>query len=459
MNLKRKGRNYRTSGAAIRWHRIKAAFGRVLFRRSIKRNRDARILVVLHLFYMDAWPSIKRYLENLSPYRYDLVVTYITGHYDPAVLDKVREFKTDVKFAEYENKGYDIGGFIDILSKIDLRDYDIVYKLHSKGIGRDFIYIYDQVFKKADWFLNLFDGILGEINVHRAVNRLMNKPEVGLVASANLIVEDPPHKKAFTRSRAAELQIPIQENYHYVAGSCFAIQAPLLSCIQDLHLSIDSFESTKRGFFSIAHALERIVCACTEPQGKRLSGIPVQHPRYCLERRYNRSISAIRLLEDDRFTVDYDYFYKALEMYPVFSYEIKSIRLGDLRRYWEGKYYSLRDCSPFAYISGDKERYGQYAAENAKSSDFEMSPERFDGLIKSLEERGFDPKQLPLVCDVDNTIWDGLHRSCWLLAQYGEDHEIPVVYLHTNVWYPTSNPKIQLSAWEKLRRALIPQVK
>lgn len=457
MIFRKKGRNYRSSWADMGWHGIKAACGRALYGRCIKRNKDGRILVVLHLYYMDAWPSIKRYLENLAPYRYDLVVTYVTGHYDPGVLEEVRAFKNDVRFTEYENKGYDIGGFIDTLSKIDLQDYDIVYKLHSKGVGRDFIYIYDQVFKKADWFLNLFDGILGEINVHRTVNYLMNKPDIGLVASANLIVKDPAHKQAFTHAKAEQLHIPIEKDYHFVAGSCFAIKASLLSSIQDLHLTIDSFDYTKRGYFSTAHALERLVCACMEPQGQHLSGIPVRHPRYLLERRLHRSLSPIRLLEDERFTIDYDYFYKALEMYPVFSYEIKSIRIGDLRRYWEGEYYPLRDCSPFAYILGDKDRYDLYAADNSKTSAFEMSPERFDSLINSLEEKGFDSKQLPIVCALDNTVWDGLHRCCWLLAKYGEDHVISAIYLHTNVWYPTSKPRIQLTAREKLFRALFPK--
>ena len=456
MILKRKGRTYRSSWADIQWHRIKASLGKVLFSRSIKRNKDARILVVLHLYYMEAWPSIKRYLENLSPYHYDLIVTYITGHYDAAVLDQVRAFKKEAQFAEYENKGYDIGGFLDVLSKTDLQEYDIIYKLQSKGVGREFIYIYDQVFKKADWFLNLFDGILGEINVHRAINRLMQNPRTGLVASANLIVKDPPHKKAFTSAKADDLQIQILNDYHFVAGSCFAMKASLLSSIQNLHFTIDSFESTKRGTFSIAHAMERIVCACIEPYGQQLSGIPVMHPRYWLERRFQRSVSAIRLLDDDRFSIDYDYFYKALEMYPVYSYDVTPMRLGDLRRYWDGEYYPLRECSPFAYISGNVDRYHQYASENAKASSFEMSPERFDKLIKSMEENGFDARQLPIVCDMDNTIWDGLHRCCWLLAKYGEDHVIPVVYLHANVWYPTSSPRIHLNAWERLLRALKP---
>lgn len=428
--------------------------GRIVYSHSIKQNNSAKILVVCHLFYMDAWPYIKRYLENLSPYRYDLVVSYITGHFDEEVLEEVREFKGDVRFEKFENKGFDIGGFLDIIGRTDLSRYDIVYKLHTKGIGRKQIYIYDQVFKRADWFLNLFDGIIGEFSVHKAVNILLHSSDSGIVASANLIVQDPSYKREFTCAQAHRLGIPINEEYHFVAGSCFAIKSPLLSHVQDLHLTIDSFEPTRRGSFSLAHAMERIVCASTEAQGHSLVGIRVPHPHYILERYYRRKVSALRLLDDDRFSLDFDYFYKALEMVPVFSYGIKPMRLGDIRRYWDGKYYHFQDCPPYAYLKGNVERYEEYTEANFKEKGFEMSRERFDNLIKSLEENGLDEKQLPVVCAYDDTIWDGQHRCCWLIAKYGEDTVVPVLYLDAFPVHLNSDDAPKMSIRMKLKRAL-----
>ena len=453
--IKRQGRKYRSSLIHITWHRLKAVCGKIVFARSIKRNKDTKILVVLHLFYMDSWPYIKRYLENLSPYNYDLVVTYTTGYYDPLVLDDVRKFHGNVHFAEYENRGFDIGSFMDVLSKSSLKDYDIIYKLQSKGVGRSSIYIYDQLFKRADWFLNLFDGILGEFSVHRAISLLMNNPQTGLVASANLIVKDPPHKRSFTLEKATLLNIPIISDYHFVAGSCFAIKSCHLTSFES-QFTISSFEPTQRGSFSLAHALERIICASIETNGYNLVGIPVLHPHYFLERRYRRSVSALRLLEDNRFSIDYDYFYKKLEMNPVFSYEIKQMRLGDIFRYWDGKYYPLRECSPYAYIHGDVDRYEKYTQINYALSSFQMSRERYDELINSLELNGFDNRRLPIVCSLDNTIWDGQHRCCWLLSKYGEDYIIPVLYIAARPWYYESTGKsdFEPSRLQKISRAL-----
>jgi len=41
---------------------------------------------------MESWPEICEYLKNLSPYKYDLIVTCMEGHYDETTLDRVRAF-------------------------------------------------------------------------------------------------------------------------------------------------------------------------------------------------------------------------------------------------------------------------------------------------------------------------------------------------------------------------------
>ena len=59
------------------------------YSRLIKRQKDTRILVILHLFYMDAWREIRVYLKNLSPYIYLLIVTCMKGCYDDKNGDRI----------------------------------------------------------------------------------------------------------------------------------------------------------------------------------------------------------------------------------------------------------------------------------------------------------------------------------------------------------------------------------
>ena len=42
----------------------------------IRKNKDRKILVVLHLFYPESWKEIREYLLNFSGYNWDLCITF-----------------------------------------------------------------------------------------------------------------------------------------------------------------------------------------------------------------------------------------------------------------------------------------------------------------------------------------------------------------------------------------------
>ncbi len=117
---------------------------------SLAARRDARILVILHFFYPDLWPIIRTYLENLTPYDWDLVVTYPAELVPESELAAIRTFKPSVRLMPCRNAGFDVGPFFEALKDVDLGDHDIVFKLQTKGCGRLERFIYGQVFKGAD---------------------------------------------------------------------------------------------------------------------------------------------------------------------------------------------------------------------------------------------------------------------------------------------------------------------
>lgn len=403
-------------------------FTKKLIKRRAKSN--PKILVILHLFYMHEWPYIANYLKNLDTYNYKLVVTLIEGNFDTDTLEQIKQFKPDVTFKIYENRGFDIGSFIDIIKNTDLNAFDIVFKLQSKGIKRPYIFIYNQIFRWADWFFNLYNGILGYLSVDKTIKMLTYRNKIGLVAAKNLIIQDPKHKQFFTNQKSKELGINIKENYKYVAGTCFAIRAHLLKPIQDLKITFSDFEQVKRGTFSLAHAMERIVCACIEPQGYTLFGIRVKHNKYTHKVKREKKFSAIRLLDDPRFVLDYDFFYKILELRKIKKYSIEYIKLGDIRRYWEGKLYSLTETSPYKYLkTNDDKLYKKYCTINSKNSLFDMSKKRFSILLKSLNS-GYQERMMPVLEQKNLAIMDGQHRCCYLLNKYGPNHKIKCLIIH-----------------------------
>ncbi|MBQ7413688.1 MAG: hypothetical protein IJV07_05415 [Alphaproteobacteria bacterium] len=255
---------------------------RFVFYKQIRMNQSARILVHLHLFYASSWKAIRFYLENLSVYPYDLIVTYPEQLKTNAVLSEILNFRPSAVLVPCDNRGFDIGPFCHVLKKLDLKKYDIIYHIQSKSVvpkKRKRI-TYDHVFQKDDWFHQLFSGCFGVANVHRGINSLLHTKRDGLVAAESLITDDNPERRARVAAYAERRGIIIPKNYRFVMGTCFGLRAHLLQRWQQFDLS--DFQESRRGIFSLAHAMERLIVCEVLQQGYSLRGLPV---RCCQNRR------------------------------------------------------------------------------------------------------------------------------------------------------------------------------
>ena len=390
----------------------------------LKRSRGVRIAVLLHLYYDSAWQTIAHYLDNLKPYAYDLVVTATEGRISERTLAAIRAYAPSARIVACENRGFDVWPFVRALEEIDLDRYDVVFKLHSKGVSRPFIFMYDQVFKRSDWFYNLFDGVLGGMVVHKAIDAIA-KGGAKMAAAENRIVEDPRHKRSLVREFCVSRGLDFVEDYRFVAGTCFAARPDVLAPLKKLRLSADDFEPARRGVFSAAHAIERWMCF---PAAGAMRGMSVERNEYAGEAERCRMTSPLRLLDDPRFELDADFFYRVLEPRKVERYEVARIRLGDIRRVTnDGRTVPLVECEPYRYLRGEVETYDNYCRANRQVSGFAMSPARFDALRASMSE--YDSRRMPVLWGDDNVVMDGQHRCCILLDRFGPDHEIEVLRL------------------------------
>lgn len=415
--------------------------GQLRYHYLIKKQKDTRILVILHLFYMDSWKEIREYLKNLSPYKYSLIVTCMNGFYDEETLVSVLAFKPDAKIIKCENLGWDVLPFLTALHSVDLSDYDIVFKLQSKGTKREDIYIYGQYFRYRDWFLNLFEGCIGSFTVHTSIRDLLdNDKNIGLVAANNLIVEDPIHKKHMVEETLKELELPSPQNYTFVAGTCFAVKASLLTHIQKLTINKDKFNS--KGF-SFAHRMERIICLPPLWEGMKVSGPTVLSLRRFLWVFYPfawwwRKYNGVRILDDYRVHVDDVFAFNCIEPRLIKKWEFHEIKVSDIKRELYPKekvIVSLEETLPYKYlVSRDPAVYEEYCKYNLQvwGTDV-MSQKRFDNLISSLESKG-DTQENNIVIDDNNIIWDGQHRCCWFLYKNGPDYVINALCIQR--YYP-----------------------
>ena len=396
----------------------------------MEKNRDKRILVFLHLFYPESWKEIREYLRNFDGYQWDLCITYPDFLQDRLDFDDIRRLNPRTDFVCLENRGFDIGPFLTALRQKDLRDYDVVFKLQSKGTRRPWIYIYRQLFIGRDWFRNLFEGVVGPGTVHTTIDAIANDPEVGMCAASNLIVNDPPHKENMVIRRLADYGIKARKGYRFVAGTCFAAKPVCLRPLVEFPATLEDFVPVppSRGL-SLGHILERYMSICVTQAGYKLRGNRVMEAKHLVRKPLEHVFDGLSSehLYDLPYVYDDEFFFWALDHFMV-RYRTKKVRLGDLRYRMgkEGEIIPLARCVPYRYLQGDRGAYEEYCRIHAESGRPLMSPDRYDALISSMEEKGFDEDHIIMVNE-DNILKDGQHRACWMAHKYGLDHETEVL--------------------------------
>ncbi len=400
------------------------------FASQITANQHARILVILHLYYQQSWQEIEEYLKNLTHYDFDLIVTFSKGNVDPSVLEQVRSFPNTRKIILCDNRGFDLGPFFSALREVELDDYDMVFKLQSKSTKRSMLYIYRQLFLRRDWFVSLYEGILGAENAHRTVDILLNREDAGLVAADHLLVEDPLHKRQLIARWAQREGSSLPEDYRFVAGTCFAVRARCLKALQARSITAEQFVDTasSRGL-SYAHYIERYLCTCVMEQGYTLVGNPTCPIRRALKKPLEALLfrfSSERLLEEN-VLVDPEFFLWQLDN-KLITYRYETIPVGSLMYSHEDALYPFTQCPPYRYLCGDREGYETYCDYHQRMGLPQMTHERFDRLRSSIEANGYDPRHVILVGD-RRTIMDGQHRACCICHTFGEEAPIRVLHI------------------------------
>ena len=398
----------------------------------IEKNRNARILVILHLFYPKSWKEIKEYIDNLSDYNYDLIVTTTDGMIPTSIIDKIENFKPDVKVINCENRGFDLRPFLLALNEVNLDDYDIVIKLQSKSTKRAWIYIYDQLFMRRDWFLDLFDGVLSAKVVHKNIDMLLHDNKVGLIAADNLIVKDPLHKAKMIKEIGNSKKLPVNDDYRFVAGTCFAIKASCLKNIKKYPWTDKDFDPVpnSRGM-SFAHFFERYICAQVESVWHmKMVGTNVRKVRHEILRIPSRILykySSYRLLSEN---IDFDpeFFYWLLDN-KLITYKFEEVPFKKIIYANDGIRIPFIENAPYRYLKGDVEGYKKYCEYHEKHGLPLMSIDRFEKLRASIKKYGYDERHIIILND-RNELLDGQHRACCLCEQLGEDASIRVLKIH-----------------------------
>lgn len=202
---------------------------------------DKPILVIAHVFYPKLWPELKKHIQNISPYPFDLYVTLVEEH--PDIQADIKATFPTAHIEIVENRGYDIGPFIHTLSKIDLEKYDFVIKVHTKRTRSQnwrlcFRGLYGNKWRKA---------LLAFLKDHDTLTRYLNSfkcADLGMTGNYKCLV----FKDYYLAKPCVEqfrLFLEQKKMFHidfsFVGGTMFLCRANVLRPIQNLKLKLTDF--------------------------------------------------------------------------------------------------------------------------------------------------------------------------------------------------------------------------
>ena len=239
-------------------------------------NQKLSLAVHVHIFYLNMWNDIKAHLQNMHDYPYDLYVTLNENNQD--IIDDIQAFHKNSKVFVIENRGYDVGAFIYFLHQINLNDYDLILKIHSKNAAKK--YNEDRSLKLINrfyWVKILFNSLLGSSAIFRKnIKAFQKDKKLGMIGAKYCIVSD----KLCSETVKSQVRNMLQSWGYidkrpilFVAGTMFMVRSQLMQKFKE-NFVLDDFLPTdgRVSDGSWAHVLERMFGCIVVEKGFKIKG-------------------------------------------------------------------------------------------------------------------------------------------------------------------------------------------
>ena len=240
-------------------------------------NKDI-IGVFVHLFKIEVWEDIYRYLKNLYDYnyKYDLYINIATNTIEELQQEKYINLRKELEmlniynklFITYsDNRGMDIGGFMkSYIKMIDLKmDYKYIIKIHSKT--------------NDNWRFALLYSLFGNKKITDNNFYLLKNDNIGMIGNQIIPLNGSINKNSYRYIDVymKTFKIPISVEGHFIPGTIFIIKNDILKkyfnktilekCYKEF--SQDYCGSKKNIMEGLPHAFERFFGVLVENYGKK----------------------------------------------------------------------------------------------------------------------------------------------------------------------------------------------
>ncbi len=213
------------------------------------------IFVCVHVYYTEMWNELSTCIKNITV-PFDLVITMVKR--DVAFENIVKKDFPNAKILVVENRGFDVGPFIQVLNETNLDNYSYIIKLHTKRNLGNCIFNGYNIGKFRHRKL-LLDFLSSHERFNTILDSFLHNNQIGMVANFKLISNK---KNLNCMEKCLELSqkmnLPLTK-FEYVCGTMFMVRANLFSVLKKLDISINDFEiprSHRDG--QLAHVFERM---------------------------------------------------------------------------------------------------------------------------------------------------------------------------------------------------------
>lgn len=251
-----------------------------------------KIAVHFHLYYQDQLPEMLKLLTNLNQpgINWDLYVTLpltdsLTDAQAEVISNRILSVFPNAKITHPENRGYDVGAFIDFLHHINLDEYDYVLKLHTKrNKGNDYCSFNKKRFNAKTWCRMLKESLLcNRDTVQQNFSLLENNPDIGMIGSHFCLTGEAETYKMLETSIISEAQklgVNSIVGIQFIAGTMFIVRAKLMAPFLRYNLNDFSPAEASVRDYTLAHVLERLFGVMVIKQGYRIYGVTYKKYRF-----------------------------------------------------------------------------------------------------------------------------------------------------------------------------------
>jgi GT2 family glycosyltransferase/glycosyltransferase involved in cell wall biosynthesis len=240
-------------------------------------TRCHKIAIIVHIYYLELWPEISRYLLSVST-EFDLHIT-CSERLEEAVRESVQKIFPGAEIHIFPNQGMDILPFIQLIPELKIRGYELVCKLHTKKgvepLGQT-------------WRRHLLESLVGCSEIVSEIVQTFSADQSLMIAGPSLLyisartVMYENKKWLDMLAKTAFSLESLPEDWGFFAGSMawFRVDAliPLASAVNQTVRSVEFVDKcAPNSDGSFPHALERALGWLTS-KSSRVALIHILHP-------------------------------------------------------------------------------------------------------------------------------------------------------------------------------------